>query len=64
MTIKIHALNTVSMDIVGLEQIYLNGGSFWQELREGRVVANVPPASENVVLDKFIADYIAKFGDS
>lgn len=28
------------------------------------VVTNVPPASENVVLDKFIADYIAKHGDS
>jgi len=27
------------------------------------VVDNVPPASENVILDKFIADYIAKFGD-
>ena len=35
MTIKIHALNTVSMDIVGLEQIYLWGGSMSHELREG-----------------------------
>jgi len=28
------------------------------------VVTNVPDASENVVVDKFIDDYIAKYGDS
>lgn len=35
MPLKIHALNSVSMDIVGLEQIYLTGGSLSEELREG-----------------------------